>query len=76
MYEAHLSPQTRPRVTVQPSDPGYYEQVLEATKDSYSKPRAALEVMLAMRAKGSASVPVALKEVLERALSLGGWSAV
>lgn len=73
LYEPYLSPQLQPRVTVPKGDPQYWNQLYKAIKNSYSKPKVALDAVEMMRQQGLGSVPPVIKSTLEKALSLAGW---
>lgn len=69
IYEAHISRQKKQLVTAAPGDPAYWQQVWEA-QDKTSKPLLALEVIAAMQAQGSPSVPRKIVDVLSRVRQL------
>lgn len=71
VYEAYLSPQTRPRVTAAPGDADYWPQVLAAIKKTVTKPEAALAVLSRVRA-GNSPVPPVLERTLRDAVALAG----
>ncbi|RMG23654.1 MAG: DUF2813 domain-containing protein, partial [Armatimonadetes bacterium] len=70
IYEARMSSQ-KPQPTSPQGTPEYWKEVLKALPKSYSKPAAALEAVLMMKA-GTVPVPNELKLALEKAIALAG----
>lgn len=65
-YADRIDPQQRHRITLRPTNIGYWKQVCQVVKKK-SKPAAALEALLLMRAKhdkGDVAVPAEIEEVL------------
>lgn len=66
IYVSRMSPQKR-RPSTSPGTPEYWQQVLSALPKGYSKPGAALEAVLRMKAKKT-PVPDLLRSILDRAI--------
>jgi putative ATP-dependent endonuclease of OLD family len=71
VYEAEVAEQKKASITLQPGDPGYWEQVVKATPRRRKEARA-IKVIEEMRKLGAGSVPPVLKSVLERVIHLAG----
>jgi hypothetical protein len=69
VYLKHVPPGNVAKITAKPGDQQYWPEVLAALSNKFSKPRAALEVILEMEKKGPPGVPEAIKQILERALA-------
>jgi putative ATP-dependent endonuclease of OLD family len=65
IYEAHVSPQKRHLITTGAGHPDYWKEVWSA-QDKTPKPLLALEVIVAMRARGASGVPPEIEDVLAR----------
>ena len=71
LYEARMSGQKRQPEAARGA-PGYWEQVLAALPNRYSKPEVAVEAVLKMR-EGEEAVPETLRSIIERAIELAKW---
>jgi putative ATP-dependent endonuclease of OLD family len=67
IYEAHVSPQKRDKITATKCSPKYWDQVVSA-QPKKEKPVRIREVMAEMRAAGPESVPLTLKAAIEAAI--------
>ena len=70
LYESRMSPQ-KPQPTSPPGTSDYWNEVLNALPDRYSKPGIAAEAAARMTA-GPTPVPEALSSILNKALKLAG----
>jgi len=69
VYERMVSPQKRGAITAAAGQPEYWPQVIEALPKR-SKQDAAIETMAEMSSKGKASVPPAIRDILEKSVRL------
>lgn len=67
IYETHVSPQKKSRITVTKGAPDYWVQVVSAQPNK-DKPTRIREVMVEMRAGGPKAVPPTLKAIIEAAI--------
>jgi putative ATP-dependent endonuclease of OLD family len=71
VYESEIAEQKKATVTLKPGEPGYWEQVVDATPKRGKEARA-IKVIEEMRKRGVASVPPILRGVLDNAICLAG----
>jgi len=69
IYEAHISPQKKDRITATKGSPDYWVQVVSAQPNK-DKPARIREAMAEMRAGGPMAVPTILKSVIEAAIKI------
>lgn len=69
VYEAHVAAQKRSAITVAPSDPSYWEQIIDA-QDRAPKQERVREVISAMQQAGGPGVPSELRTVIESVVTL------
>jgi putative ATP-dependent endonuclease of OLD family len=67
IYEKHVSPQKKGKITAKKGSPDYWVQVVSAQPNK-DKPTRIREVMAEMRIRGAGSVPPILKSVIETAI--------
>jgi putative ATP-dependent endonuclease of OLD family len=71
VYVSNMSPHKLATVTIQPGQPGYWEQVLKAQPKTY-KVQCAVQVVAEMAKPGSTGVPAVLQQALQNAQKLAG----
>lgn len=70
IFETHISPQKASYVSADQGTDDYWRQVIKARERSFTKPRAAMEIISEIEQQGEAVIPIEVTEIIRNAIAI------